>query len=123
MSLTVHVCHRCGYEWASRLDRAPAQCPKCHNRNWQTYAPVRPPRAQQPPRPVDPNRARYADALSHLAIGESVLFSWHNTPDGQDRDDSKNASMNSSISQFERRYGWKFQREPLPAGLRLTRTA
>jgi len=32
--LRIHRCLRCDHEWASRLERLPAVCPKCNSRYW-----------------------------------------------------------------------------------------
>lgn len=28
------TCRRCGWVWHSRVDRKPAQCPRCHSPIW-----------------------------------------------------------------------------------------
>lgn len=35
---TIHVCKRCGYEWPSRIDGKPRQCPGCKSPRWDSEA-------------------------------------------------------------------------------------
>lgn len=111
---TVYKCKRCDYDWASRLPETPLRCARCKRLNWQVPALRR-----RSDRPMVNGRIY---PIGDLGIGTSVLIPWHYALNGEP-DTKLNSSIHRAVQQEEKRYEKKFQRDPKPSGLLVTRLA
>lgn len=104
-------CAKCNWQWLSKID--PKTCPKC-----KRYDPWLPKGEQNENIIRHKKQSKYP--IQDLQVGDSIVLPWQSDDRGKP-DFKKNESMNRAVLQEQRRKGKKFNREPIGAGLKVTR--